>query len=62
MKAVAGHPGIFQAEGAAGEGQMLARRVAHAWLVVEESGSIIEQRLALLEHLRAVVDVGNTPP
>jgi hypothetical protein len=55
MKAVAGHPGIFEAQGERGEGQMLGRRVSHAWLVVEEGGSSLEQRLALLEHLHATV-------
>ncbi|HEV7939083.1 MAG TPA: hypothetical protein VGP18_13815 [Solirubrobacteraceae bacterium] len=57
VKAVAGHPGIFEAQGTAGEGQMLGRRIPHAWLVVEEGGSTFEQRLALLEHLRATVDL-----
>lgn len=57
MKAVAGHPGIFEAQGMSGEGQMLGRRIPHAWLVVEEGGSTLEERLALLEHLRATVDV-----
>lgn len=59
VKAVPGHPGIFQAQGAAGEGQMLGRRVAHAWLVVEEGGSTFKERLALLEHLQATVSVGS---
>ena len=57
MKAVAGHPGIFEAQGRSGDGQMLGRRIPHAWLVVEEGGSTLEQRLALLEHLRATIDV-----
>lgn len=55
MKAMPGHPGIFQAQGAAGEGQMLGRHVPHVWLVVEEAGSTLQQRLALLEHLRATI-------
>jgi len=57
MKAVSGHPGIFQAQGESGEGQLLARRVPDAWLVVEEGGSTFDERLALLEHLRARVAV-----
>jgi hypothetical protein len=57
MKAVAGHPGIFEAQGESGEGQMLGRRVRDAWLVVEEGGSTLEERLALLEHLRARVEI-----
>jgi hypothetical protein len=57
MKTVAGHPGIFEAQGGAGEGQLLGRRVAHGWLVVEEAGSTLDQRIALLEHLRAKVNV-----
>jgi hypothetical protein len=57
MRAVAGHPGIFEAGGRTGEGQMLGRRIPHAWLVVEEGGSTRAQRLALLEHLRATVNV-----
>lgn len=55
MRAVRDHPGIFQAQGAAGEGQMLGRRIAHAWLVVEEGGSTLRQRIALLERLRATI-------
>jgi hypothetical protein len=55
MRAVRDHPGIFQAQGAAGEGQMVGRRIAHAWLVVEEGGSTLQQRIALLERLRATV-------
>jgi hypothetical protein len=57
MKAVPGHPGIFQAQGSSGEGQLLGRRLPDAWLVVEEGGSTLKERLALLEHLRAKVNV-----
>lgn len=57
MKMVTGHPGIFEAQGAAGEGQLLGRRIARGWLVVEEVGSTLEQRIALLEHLHAKIDV-----
>lgn len=57
LKAVLGHPGVFQAQGESGEGQMLARRIPKAWLVVEEGGSSFEERLALLDHLRATVDI-----
>jgi hypothetical protein len=57
MKAVPDHPGIFQAQGESGEGQMLGRRVHYAWLVVEEGGSTFEERLALLEHVRVTVRV-----
>lgn len=57
MKAVPGHPGIYQAQGSSGDGQMLGRRVREAWLVVEEGGSTFKERLALLEHLRATVNL-----
>jgi hypothetical protein len=58
MKAVAGHPGIFEAQGEAGEGQMLGRRVPGAWLVVEEGGITFGERLTLLEHLHARIHLG----
>jgi hypothetical protein len=57
MKTVAGHLGIFEAQGAAGEGQLLGRRVAHGWLVVEEVGSTLDQRINLLEHLYAKINL-----
>lgn len=58
MKVLPGHPGIYEAIGGgigglADGGQILARRVPGAWLVVGRAESI--QRLALLENLTAAV-------
>jgi hypothetical protein len=50
MKPISGHAGTFEAPGE--EGQQVARRVPGAWLVVSK-GQGPQQRLALLEHLRA---------
>lgn len=49
---VGGHPGVFQAPG--WDGRLVGRRTHDAWLVVE-GGSGLQQRLTLLEHLRASV-------
>jgi hypothetical protein len=58
MKPLSGHPGVFEAPGEVGE--LVARRISGAWLVVDrgirsskEPGLI--RRLLLLEHLRATV-------
>lgn len=61
MRPLSGHPGVFQAFGGAfgglsSNGQILARRIAGAWLVVAE-GSGIQQRLTLLEHLSATIHI-----
>jgi hypothetical protein len=61
MKPLPGHHGVFQAVGGAlgglgSQGQILARRVPGAWLVVGE-GSGLQQRLTLLQHLSATVDL-----
>lgn len=53
MKLLAGHPGIFQAPG--GSGTMTARRIRGAWLVVDEGGSTLQERLVALERLRATI-------
>jgi hypothetical protein len=59
-KPLLGHPGVFQALGGGfpkplgSGGQILARRVPGAWLVVA-NGSGNAQRLLVLEHLRATV-------
>jgi hypothetical protein len=54
MRALAGHPGIFEAPG--GEGELAARRIPGAWLVVEEVDGIgLRVPVELLEHLRATV-------
>ncbi len=53
MRPLAGHAGIFQAPGF--EGQMTARRIPGAWLVVCRAK--LQQRLALLDHLRATTHV-----
>lgn len=54
MQSLAGHPGVFEAPGSGGE--MVARRIPGAWLVVEESDGIGHQVPAeLLEHLAATV-------
>ena len=52
MRAVPGRQGIFQAPG--WNGRLVGRRTAHAWLLVE-GGSSLQQRLTVLEHLRASV-------
>lgn len=54
MRPVQGHTGIFRAPGP--EGELLGRRLPHAWLVVA-SGHGMQQRLTLLEHLRARVQL-----
>jgi hypothetical protein len=54
MKSLTGHPGIFEAPGSGGE--MVARRIPGAWLVVEESDGIgIHVPLELLKRLRATI-------
>ena len=55
MKMLPGHPGVIEAPGS--EGEMVARRISHGWLVVEEGGTGIEEPLTLLEHLRATIDL-----
>ena len=52
MRELTGRNGVFQAPGA--EGEMLARRITHGWLVVDGGG--LTQRIALLEHLSGTVD------
>lgn len=54
MKALQGHPGVFEAPGS--EGELVARRIPRAWLVVEEGGTGLQEPLTLLEHLQAAVD------
>jgi hypothetical protein len=51
MRPLLGHPGVFQAPGF--EGEIDARRIPGAWLVVTRAK--LKQRLVLLEHLRATV-------
>jgi hypothetical protein len=57
MTPLLGHEGIFKAPCSGGE--LVARRIPGAWLVVEENGeegtSDIEQSLRLLEHLHATI-------
>ena len=56
MKPLAGHPGIFEAPGA--EGELAARRIPGAWLVVEEEDRIgLGVPVELLEDLRATVNL-----
>jgi len=56
MHAFAKHPGIFLAPSS--ERTILARRIAHAWLVVsEETPEGLAAPLALLEHLRAHIEI-----
>jgi hypothetical protein len=52
MLPLTGHPGVFRGPGV--EGEMLVRRIPGAWLVVTK-GEGLQQRLTLLEHLRATV-------
>lgn len=54
MRSLADHPGVFEAPGAGGE--LVARRVAYGWLVVEEVDDIgLQVPLELLEALRAAI-------
>jgi hypothetical protein len=57
MQPLSGHAAIFEAPSSGGE--MVARRIAGAWLVAEEAGedgaSDFQQPLSLLAHLRATV-------
>jgi hypothetical protein len=54
MKPLAVHPGIFEAPGA--EGELVARRVAGAWLVVEEEDRIgLKVPVELLEALHVTL-------
>lgn len=46
------HSGVFSAAGV--HGRLLARRVHNAWVVVE-GGKGLQQRLTVLEHLRATI-------
>lgn len=58
MRALPGHPGIFQAPGperSGADGALLSKRVVGGWLVTARAK--LGQRLALLEHLRADVRV-----
>jgi hypothetical protein len=54
MRALRGRLDVFEAPGS--EGELVARRIPHAWLVVEEGGTGIGEALTLLEHLHATVD------
>jgi hypothetical protein len=54
MRKLAGHPGVFEALGS--EGEMLARRVPGAWLVVAK-GASVKQRLSVLEHISATLQL-----
>jgi hypothetical protein len=54
MKPLAGHPGIFEAPSS--DGEMAARRIPGAWLVVEENDDIgLRVPVELLEHLLATI-------
>jgi hypothetical protein len=58
MKPLPGHPGLFSAPGperSGSEGELIGRRVRGGWLVVSRAKPA--QRLALLEQLRATVDL-----
>jgi hypothetical protein len=54
MHPARGHAGLFEAPGF--EGNMTARRIPGGWLAVE-NGKGAEQRIELLERLRATVDL-----
>ncbi len=59
MKPLAGHPGIFEAPGCTGE--MVARRVPGAWLVVDESDEIgLRVPVELIESLHAEIHLPTT--
>jgi hypothetical protein len=54
MKPLPGHPGFFQAP--ASEGEIAARRIPGAWLVVEENDEIgLSVPVELLESLQAAI-------
>jgi hypothetical protein len=54
MNPLAGHPGVFEAPGSGG--QLAARRIPGAWIVVEEEDRIgLGVPVELLEHLRATI-------
>jgi hypothetical protein len=55
LQRLSGHPGVFTTLVA--EGDAVARQVAGAWIVVAR-GEGLQQRVALLEHLRATIRVG----
>jgi hypothetical protein len=55
MKPIVGHPGIYEAPGF--EGEIVARRIPGAWLVVEEGGGIgLGIPIELLESLRVTIN------
>ena len=54
MRPLSGHPGMFQAPGF--EGDIVARRIHGAWLVVGK-GETVGQRVSFLEHLHATVEL-----
>lgn len=54
MRPLAGHLGIFEAPRL--DQAILARRVPHGWLVVS-AGHTVAQRLSVLEHVHAYVDL-----
>jgi hypothetical protein len=53
MRALRGHPGVYVAPGS--NGDVLARRIPTAWLVVERTGTDFHRALELLKHVRAVI-------
>jgi hypothetical protein len=55
MQPVPRHHGVFQA--LCSEGEMVARRIPGAWLVAT-GGNGLQQRLMVLEHLKASVHIG----
>jgi hypothetical protein len=56
MKPLARHPGIFDAPGS--EGEIVARRIPGAWLVVQEADDIgLRVPVEMLDHLQATVHV-----
>lgn len=54
LRPLSGHPGVFESPGIGGE--MLARQISGAWLVVAK-GKGVQQRATLLEHLSATVNL-----
>jgi hypothetical protein len=55
MRALRGDPGVYVAPGS--NGDILARRIPKAWIVVERTGTDFHRALALLKHLRAVIRI-----
>lgn len=59
MRAIKGRQGVVQAPNAESQEPAVARRAGNAWLIVT-GGKGLQQRLTVLEHLRATVGAGKS--